>query len=221
MIERPIIMHGFSVRLILSGHKSMTRRLVKAPRWAVNDTVTLGSHDPWPMARAASGRLVAVPCPFGVPGHVLWVREAAYITPPNFGDADLHTHRDPEGHGRMVGYAASMSGDAARCARDYGVRKTSPLHFPRWAARLRLKVTNVRAEQLRAIEHCDADALAEGVTNVPDGVGPHYAAPGASTATSRTAWGAFAKAWELIHGKGAWARDPLVWVVRFERIEDP
>lgn len=57
--EHPIIFSGPAVQAILDGRKTMTRRVVKAPKWG--DAEHAG---------------VDYPCPYGQPGDRLWVREA-------------------------------------------------------------------------------------------------------------------------------------------------
>src|SRR5687767_15921769 len=59
MRERPILMSGPMVRAILEGRKTQTRRIVKAPNKYTGP--------------AMAG--VDFPCPYGVPGDRLWVRE--------------------------------------------------------------------------------------------------------------------------------------------------
>ena len=58
MKERPIIFSGPSVRAILDGRKTQTRRIVKAPKG---------------MSAEFAG--VDFACPYGCPGDRLWVRE--------------------------------------------------------------------------------------------------------------------------------------------------
>ena len=65
MKERPILFSGPMVRAILDGRKTMTRRVIKAPRWSTPDKA-----------------LVDFECPYGWIGDRLWVRETwAKLTP--------------------------------------------------------------------------------------------------------------------------------------------
>jgi len=87
MIERPILMSAPMVRAILEGRKTMTRRIVKPPKWS--DAEHAG---------------VDYPCPYGCAGDRLWVRETwlpggniSYLaTSP--GDGSVKFHWKPSIH---------------------------------------------------------------------------------------------------------------------------
>jgi hypothetical protein len=68
MKERPILFSEGMVRAILSGSKTMTRRVIKAPSWSKEE-----------MASIDFG------CPYGAMGWKLWVREtfSVYCHPEN------------------------------------------------------------------------------------------------------------------------------------------
>lgn len=78
--ERPIIMSAESVRAILAGTKTMTRRVVKPqpdPGFPFFRFVlgTEKNASLW-LGYASAGSLAyTVRCPYGVPGDRLWVRE--------------------------------------------------------------------------------------------------------------------------------------------------
>jgi hypothetical protein len=86
-------------------------------------------------------------------------------------------------------------------------KQVPSIHMPRWASRLTLTVTDVRAERLQEIS--EADAMAEGAEPVlvpPDGGGsPHVEG--------------FSELWNDIYGSGAWDANPWVFVIRFSIIE--
>lgn len=214
MKERPILFSAPMVRAIIDGQKTQTRRMVKLNG---HDGVQ-SDHTPW---RLASGprywqekpcwswqhtstisRVINESCPYGVPGDRLWVRESAYIAPPDFGDVDTWNTVDNEGRRRLVGYAASMDGESVRCAEDYAVKKTPSIYMPRWASRITLEITSVRCERLQEID--DHDAMREGVSPTGDTDGA-YVAP-------------FKELWEKINGAGSWENNPWVWVVSFKRV---
>lgn len=133
------------------------------------------------------------PCRYKV-GDRLWVKENAYIAQKQFGT--FNNCCDREGDGRMVGYSASMDGDAVRCANDYGVRELSSIYMPRWASRLSLDMLAVRREPLQAIT--EADALAEGFDST----------------------GSFSAYWDSLHGKrgNGWETNPEVDVITFRSL---
>lgn len=97
------------------------------------------------------------------------------------------------------------------------------IHMPKEAARIFLKVTNVRCERLHDIS--EDDAIAEGCSLYgpfgeykgsihPNGGGMRYR--GYSTAKR-----AFQCIWETINCKESWKQNPFVWVYEFEVTEKP
>lgn len=215
MTERPIIFSGDSVRAIIAGAKTQTRRLVTVP-WRGSQRAL--PYEPWYVSE--DGRLL-VDCseaddshgngdyrefttcqrhPYGRAGDRLWVRETWSW------DAEY------EGPG-CVSYRA-------RDDERQGQRWRSPIHMPRWASRLLLTVTEVRVERLQSITEEDAEA--EGVapykqadlTNVRE-VAAFF---GSGPAPHLSYRAGFANAWDSLNGKRApWAENPWVWVVTFRR----
>lgn len=233
MAERPILFNGTMVRAILAGQKTVTRRvcvempsapglhtLVGGYGWNGNvESPALVKYDEvgvsvWPFRASRCG----------APGDRLWVREAAYIAPPDFGDADLNNCRDSEGRGRMVGYAASMDAESVETARDYGVKCTPSIHMPRWASRLSLDVVSVSVERLHDIT--DEDATREGIQWwSKDGTLRKYAPADDEGDGPMWPWrdcprsprDAFARLWSEVYGAPSWAASPWVWRVEFAR----
>lgn len=220
MTARPVLFNGAMVRAIIAGAKTQTRRLVKPqppegadPRWTWcvsstnRDDVGAFHHgviepDGNSFTDRGRERQTAYRCPFGAPGDDLWVRESAYIAPPDFGDRNATDLIDEKGRPRVVGYAASMDADAVRCASDFGVKLTPSIHMPRWASRLTLRVTSVRVERLHDIT--EDDARAEGVLTLEPRTG-------AASAHER-----FADLWSEVYGRASWDANPWVWVVSFK-----
>lgn len=85
----------------------------------------------------------------------------------------------------------------------------SPIHMPRWASRLSLRITDVRVERVQDIS--EADAMAEGVTVHLDAV---MAGVLAEDSPARME---FWDLWGTIHGKDGvgWSENPWVWVIEF------
>ena len=79
-------------------------------------------------------------------------------------------------------------------------------------SRITLEITSVRVERLQDIS--EADALAEGIIQLPDG--------GFSVADTRHYSDhpaeSYASLWETINGKGSWDLNPWVWVIEFKKI---
>ena len=224
MTERPILFNGPMVRALLDGRKTQTRRIIKPqPSDYRPSTVApqrlrgqLPKHDQ-PYFDAYNGgphwcwwdeynRQGAdwIKCPYGVPGDSLWVRET-WALHERFTDV-----------GRVV-YAATANRSWTEAHRDVpidaiGDRPARPfqqgfkpsIHMPRWACRLTLEITDVRAERLQDIS--EADAEAEGVQD------PSLVPILGAFWSSRDG---YARLWEHINGKGSWAANPWVWAVTF------
>lgn len=230
MRELPILFSGAMIKAILSGAKSVTRRVIKPPRCA-----TLHGREPLPdksfpddgyFHYAYGGGDLGgdfcskrVFCPYGSPGGKLWVREAWQA---------IHVSTDPEtGYG---GHAESIPkndeggywGAVYAATGDRGFPWRPSIHMPRWASRITLEVTGVRCERLQEITA--ADILAEGAVTRPhvveglSGKCPVSAFDGAVYPDLRSLW---VKGWDSINAKRGfgWASNPWVWAVDFRRVE--
>jgi len=209
MKEKPILFSGEMVRAILAGRKTQTRRIVK-PQPDEDGLARLLSPGEW---HDTSAKVYAPPCE---PGDLLYVREtfrpawtremedgAEYaadhaVLPVDVenGASGCHHHRCNQ---------AFRWEARCECAYDENgnnIAKWIPsIHMPKWAARIWLKVREVRVERLREIT--EADATAEGTT-VPE---------------NGTARDAFRRVWEACYGTESWMANPYVWVIEFERKE--
>lgn len=202
------------VRALLAGRKTVTRRLVKWPRWADDDAtrelLVPPPHEVWLSTVGEGGADARLP-PYAEVGDRLWVKE---------------TWR-PGASRTQVAWNITYTADGQTLVSDIGrVPETwrmpkaakrgnvSPLFMPRWASRLTLEVTDVRIERLRAIT--EEDAVAEGVERQD---GPKDFEQGWLSADRSAlfdaARDAFADLWELLNGPGSWAANPWVWRVAF------
>ena len=203
MTERPILFSGPMVRAILEGWKTQTRRVVKPQPPCLCTYVINGANSHAlcfgpngecvpPTARIADHRL---PCPYGVPGDRLWVRE-----------------KWAEG-GRSMQlpcgeFVWSSHRKARYAATDDSIRDGDPScswRMRRWASRLTLEVVSVRVERLNGISR--GDAMSEGCPfpNMAKGPDPRD-------------W--FRELWDSINAaKHPWSSNPWVWVVEFKRID--
>ncbi len=215
--ERPILFSGPMVRAILDGRKTQTRRVVKpqptapcviSPEicWMQGRVTCIWPAD-YTLEDGTRPDHFAI-CPYGQPGDRLWVRETAYIAPPNFSEPSDGNCRDYEGRPRVVGWAATMDGESVRCATDYGVKATPSIHMPRWASRITLEITGVRVERVHDIS--PSDAWAEGFRC--ECMKPVPACGGNIDA--------FSDLWEAINGPRGhgWAANPWVWAIEFKRL---
>lgn len=195
--ERPIIFDGESVRAILAGRKTQTRRVIKhqgklpdgvdyPARYSMTEC-SLWHDDYWP-----NGRVIQIPIRVG--DH-LWVRETWGID--NCGNrVSLAKEAWP------AGYPV----DRLRYVADGPVpafSKRIPIFMPRWAARLWLVVTDVRVQRLHDIT--GADAIEEGVVDIDN----------------RGMIQAFIDRWDPLNAKRGhpWESNPWVWAYTFERSE--
>lgn len=208
--ERPILFNESMVKAILAGTKTQTRRPIKRPPVAdlIPGTVGLDSSrmSEW-VGEMVTGQMWRSRCEVADIGDLLWVRETAFIAPPNFSDADERDLLDDQGRRRTVGYVASMDAEARRCAYEYGVKKTPSIHFPRWAARIFLRVTDIRLQRVQEIS--EQDALAEGITEND-----------VLREKLPSARDVFSQMWKCLY-EGSWERNGWVWAISFERVEAP
>jgi hypothetical protein len=245
--ERPIFFSGPMVRALLAGHKTQTRRLVKIPAWItkrglhprtdewMGNRYTKGSGqypggNPQFTGDQPSGLLITcldgtcqlLPCPYGVSGERLWVRETWKASERA---ADMVDGIQFAADGSFIPIensraAADRWGDVydngrhgARCWRP-------PIFMPRWASRINLEVTGIRLERLQAIT--EADAAAEGVEKFFD----RYAQCSREQriCTGELALAApyrasFACTWDEINGdRDLWSSNPWVWAIVFKRL---
>jgi hypothetical protein len=165
MKEHPILFSGPMVRAILEGRKTMTRRVVKPQLRPLtpDDTWYLADRKLWTFAPKKGGHFTSSdvawfnlpsvmadiqrPCPYGVPGDRLNVRETW-----NADGCDHVIFKADGGSATAAGYAAEP--------------KWKPsIHMPRKYCRILLEVVSVRVERVQDIS--EEDAKAEGVDWYP------------------------------------------------------
>ncbi len=200
MRELPILFSAPMVRAILAGTKTQTRRPLSYQPTSAPEVYR--AHKDRALTRPViaatwikDGESHCCPCPFGVPGDRLWVRET-------FCD-DWHMERG------VIEYRADGELDSDMF--DAGCTWRPSIHMPRWASRITLEVTGVRVEELQEISY--EDAKAEGVefwrnngslTELPPCSQHRYE---------------FEDLWTSINGADSWNANPWVWVVSFRRLE--
>lgn len=247
MKARPIPFSGPMIRALIDGSKTKTRRMFKYPKWSDESAgIEFSGINGGPAVLSIeSGCFADVPCPYGVPGDLLWVREAWRVA----NRYDSKRPRDIPVRACTLFYEIGGSranyeedgelrwGDepngwpARREDRPLWVgRYRSARFMPRWASRITLRITDVRVERLQEISK--ADAIAEGIhgENVITGCncdgGVHqeetawrYSYDGCGEGDFEHAQDAYAALWDSINGKGAWETNPWVWVVLFTVIK--
>jgi hypothetical protein len=218
MSERPMIFSGDSVRAILDGRKTQTRRVIKFPV----EKLAISKDKSWIKAvyQDGGGNWIgwscdspdlaeftkkAYPsgegfrCTYGVPGDRLWVRE----TWKEIIDQGL-------GHNSVV-YRAS---DGAWL----GEKWRSPIFMPRWASRITLKIINIRAERLQEIS--ELDAISEGIEKINNH--PHWAWKDyTGNGQDLSPIFSYQSLWDTLNAKRGypWESNPFVWVIGIKRIE--
>jgi len=236
MATKPILFTAWSVRAILAGHKTQTRRVAKPQP-------TLQDNGFWELRRdkhffdPRDGKAVSVIrtnaldylgdalvgiAPYQV-GDVLWVRENLIMC----GEVDTGA--------AWLAYAADnrdvcCTREQDQWAKDYDAPvqnggltyfKTIPsIHMPKWACRLFLRVTEVRAQRVQDISH--EDALAEGclgtdwVEGTPRIAGPH-------TDAGVLPVEEYESVWDRLNAKRGhpWSQNHWAWAYTFEQTEKP
>ena len=209
MAIKPILFNTEMVRAILDGRKSCTRRLVKPqpdekhtyPLGFVNDSTEIKDIGSFGFGMSEYGGLIQYAKPPYQPGDILYVRETwclRYDGEKYFYKADKNTPREEK---RLI---------------DYNNTSWHPsIHMPKEAARIWLKVTDVRVERLQEITA--ESALTEGADKYIHANGTLNED---QTITSFIGiWNSTIKKSDL--DRHGWDANPYVWVVEFERCAKP
>lgn len=200
MTDRPILFSAPMVRALIEGRKTQTRRVLKpqpdmakisqpchpeprgAGRW-----VWMARDDSPGYSFATADFVVR----FAV-GDRLWVRETWRTAPEHDGlkPADISVHAP----------MLFMAGTGVTFPSPLWGKARPAIHMPRWASRLTLTVTDVRAQRLQDIS--EDDARAEGAPRFDSSLGRGFR-PG------------FQSVWEQINGAGSWDANPWVAALTF------
>ena len=200
---KPILFTTEMVRAILEGRKTVTRRLVKPqPLSVVNTLYRKDGTNIWRTHGADCWYEFRAPC---VPGDILWVRETWC---ESLGRAGKYFYRAYAGQrDEMKEYAHSFN------------RWRPSIHMPQEAARVFLRVTDVRVERLQEItgEQVGAEGPPKAFEyNTPDGTVITLDEDGYSYHGFKAVWNSTIKAKDL--PDYGWDANPWVWVIEFERI---
>lgn len=134
---KPILFNTEMTRAILEGRKTVTRRLVKFGR---GQNPAWSGYVPDGGVLYGSNNIPAVKAPYQL-GDILWVRETWC---ESLGQAGKYFYRAYAGpRDEMKEYAHSFN------------RWHPSIHMPRDAARLFLRVTEVRANKLHDVNYFD------------------------------------------------------------------
>jgi hypothetical protein len=196
---KPILFSVPMVQAIQDDRKTQTRRVIKNKyflQWTGEDGFTDDFiKDP--------DNLWAEQCPYGKPGDILWVRETwkNYEKAVGYGESFRIKN--------FLAYKADQNNDNIQKSSEWYEGKWKPSIFmPREAARIFLKVTNVRVERLQEITV--EDAHKEGCYCLYESAIPYQSLAGKS----------FQSIWESLNKKRGfgWDTNPWVWVIEFEKV---
>lgn len=198
---KPILFNTEMVRAILDGRKSCTRRINKdANDYVVpdmdfydSDKRTYAVHNYSDKEHKDKLSIAERTCPI-CPGDILYVRES--YSELSFGYVYKADGENIDHLGNVIKWHPSI-------------------HMPKEAARIWLKVTNVRVERLREISA--ESALAEGADKY---IHTNGGLDENMTITSFIGiWNSTIKKSDL--DRYGWNASPWVWVIEFERCEKP
>lgn len=218
---RSIHLYGNEVRGIRDGRQTQIRRVVKPqPVWGGTPSCRWldCNVEPEDQRYGVWRESGDVPCPYGVPGDRLWVKEAFYIDLLSYARGPLPKNMPAEiaeGHpagGSWLYYRAD--GECCQqipecCCSEYPGKTPwrSSIHMPRWASRLTLEVADVRVQRVRDINR--EDAMSEGIVQT---TGHHEH-------DNRTSVENFAHLWDSINARRGygWKANPWVWPIAFKQ----
>ena len=222
MAIKPILFNTKMVRALLDGRKTCTRR--KIPIDIVNncDVDTDGTLLAYENCDGDFIESVKL-CQYQ-PGDILYVRETWAWCP--CWDCGLDVEETGCGHEQEQKYNGEKKEHGCYIYRascednEYPSADTwhPSIHMPKEAARIWLKVTNVRVERLQEIT--EDGAKAEGA-NFKNGKNVGF-----EEKMNRTAIERFEEIWNSTIKKSdfarySWDANPWVWVISFERCEKP
>lgn len=218
---KPILFNTEMVQAILEGRKTVTRRVIKPQPYIMNagwsNILQIGNKGPLfpgcdnPKSSDVRWRF----CNY-MPGDIIYVRETWYY--------EEHMHDLTEGEpdlpsGKYL-HRYVYKADNEDYPVNVGVGKHGwkpSIHMPKEAARIFLKVTDVRVERLK--DTTEEQAIKEGITNTSKGFKEWVAG------WSRSAYiMSFSELWNSTIKKQdldeyGWDSNPWVWVIEFERVE--
>lgn len=197
MVFKPILFNTEMIQAILEGRKTQTRRIIRLTPGFTGHPVGESGNPNYKLGFMYPCGIKRPPCD---KGDILWVRETWSTTEkcglyPPWTISKTH----------YMYKADNPDFDAAKEARWF-----PSIHMPKAAARIFLKVNDVRAERLWAMD--EEEAIAEGFKDSPAGT---------DSPLQR-----FFDMWDkkfkgedrLFRG---WHANPWVWVIEFERCEMP
>ena len=209
MAIKPILFNTEMVRAILDGRKDATRRIVKG---FIPDDAVWGYTDFTPkgyiscrgtFADGYGEKFFKLPCD---PGDILYVRESVFQGVGRYLDVSGETVCVLTNYFEYYADGLHEKDHWKDKYENTWMHRRPSIHMPKEAARIWLKVTDVRVERLQ--DMTDDDAEAEGCFDY-----------------TSTALG-FPDVWDSTIKKSdldryGWDANPWVWVIEFERCKKP
>ena len=209
----PILFNTEMVRAIFDGRKSCTRRIVKHDVEAILNSPYHKEHP-----EVEDEQIISKLCiPPYQPGDILYVRET-WCEYGDLNDSDqiidgtekYYYRADGENPTPYNYFLVHRNGNDEH--RDFPVWHPS-IHMPKEAARIWLKVTNVRVERLQEI-------TADGIRNEGlSSAAVHCGDMEIALKEWENLWNSTIKKSDL--DRYGWDASPWVWVIEFERCEKP
>lgn len=217
MAIKPILFNTEMVRAILDGRKTCTRRICKdANEYTVPDMEfynadrrTYAVHNFADKEQMEQLSTAERTCPI-CPGDILYVRETwEHFDCCCEGDEHGNCYQEPQQNVLNKSYGCYMYRATDEI---YGDARWHPsIHMPKEAARIWLKVTDVRVERLQEIT---ADSIRnEGLSSLAVHCGDMEIA----LKEWENLWNSTIKKSDL--DRYGWDANPWVWVIEFERCE--
>lgn len=199
---KPILFNTEMVRAILDGRKTVTRRVMKNPPPDVPTAKFRTLRDGKAIFEwDCSTNLCERKTPY-YPDDILYVRETWYGN-----DCRYYYRAD----GEEID-APTLDGNTIPFGKADGLKWRPSIHMPKEAARIFLRVTNVKVERLQDIS--DIDLIREGeipIIHVDESLDRE-----ATRMSFLGTWNSAIKKSDL--DKYGWAANPYVWVIEFEMI---
>lgn len=229
MAIKPILFNTEMVRAILDGRKSCTRRLVKPqpdekhtyPLGFVTDSTEKKKVGRFGFGIDEYGGSIQYEKPPYQPGDILYVRETWQYLYELDGNEQVIEDTGKYYYAATDTIPFNIYVDKNGVEHDHAPWKPS-IHMPKEAARIWLKVTDVRVERMhKCVEGWCLDIENEGVTTPQNPI--LYISDDKFHDALRTE---FQKIWNSTIKKSdldryGWDANPYVWVISFERCEKP
>ncbi|HCK45404.1 MAG TPA: hypothetical protein DHW28_04995 [Lachnospiraceae bacterium] len=201
--ELPILFNDEMVQALLTGRKTCTRRAIKLPDKMTGRPIGKSGDSSNPLGFFYPGGIKRPPYQ---PGDILYVRET------------WSEIKNADGSHKKYVYKASDQYPFGESRYIIKFNWKPSIHMPKKAARIWLKVTDVRVERLQDITE---DGAKEEGANFKNGKNV-----GLEEKMRRTAIERFAEIWNSTIKKTdidryGWDANPWVWVIEFEWCEKP